>query len=240
MKLIPIKTRTFTPPQDNLYVILDESLHGVEERDIVLVTSKVVSIHEGRCVHMDSSEKSELVIQEADYLYSPEGRAHPITIVHHALILSAGIDESNGYGYHILLPEKPYESAREIHTYLQNRFKLRDVGVIVTDSHSLPFRYGAMSVSIGHYGFNPVESHIGKPDLFGRVMQYSKTNLVDALAASATLVSGECAEAQPVVIARDVPNIIFTMEDTQKELCVPLEEDIYRALFRDFRKSDTL
>jgi dihydrofolate synthase / folylpolyglutamate synthase len=238
MFLTPIKTRIFNPPKDDLYQILDEYLTDVRERDLVAVTSKVVAIHEGRCIPMDTIDKPTLIRREAEYLLDTEYRPHPLTVKYHALISSAGIDESNGDGYYVLLPTDPYRHAREIHRYLKNRFGLNSVGVIITDSHSLPFRYGAMSVSIGSWGFKPVESHIGKPDLFGRPMKYSSTNIVDSLSAACALVSGECDEAQPIVVLRDVPNIVYTEEDVRDELLIPREEDIYKVLYKDFKKPD--
>ncbi len=236
MNIFPVKTRVFTPPKDDLYAVLDEYLHDVQKNDIVAVTSKVVAIHEGRCVSMDTIDKPSLIREEAEYLLDTEYRPYPLTVKYHALISGAGIDESNGAGYYVLLPTDPYGHARTIHTYLKKRFNLSNVGVIITDSHSLPFRYGAMSVSIGCWGFRPVESHIGKPDLFGRTMKYSSTNLVDSLSAACALVSGECDEAQPIVVLRDVPNIVYTEEDVRDELLIPREEDIYRILYKDFKK----
>ena len=236
MHYIPIKTRTFIPPQDNLFAVLDESLTDVQESDVIVVTSKVVSIHEGRCVPMEGTDKSELVRQEAEYIFNPEDRVHPLTITHHALISAAGIDESNSSGYYTLLPEKPFESAQEIYQYLKKRFNREHLGVIITDSHSLPFRYGAMSVSIGYWGFVPVESHVGRADLFGRLMKFSSTNIVDSISAGCALVTGECDESQPVVIVRNVPNVIFTDVDVREKLLIPFEEDIYKSLFKDFKK----
>jgi len=48
MQWIPIKTRTLFPPQDDLFAVFDESLVDVQEGDIVLVTSKVLAIYQGR------------------------------------------------------------------------------------------------------------------------------------------------------------------------------------------------
>lgn len=224
------------PPKDDLFAVLDESLTDVQEEDIVVVTSKVVSIHRGRSVFIEGSDKSELVRREAKYIFSPIDRVHPLTIIHNALISSAGIDESNSAGYYTLLPENPFDDAKEIYEYLKKRFKRTSIGVIITDSHSLPFRYGAMSVSIGYWGFHPVERHIGRVDLFGRVLKFSSTNIVDSISAGCTLVTGECDESQPVVIVRNVPNVTFTELDTREKLLIPFEEDIYKSLFRDFQK----
>lgn len=237
MQYIPVKTDILHPPKDDLWKLFDTFLPLVHEKDIVIVTSKIVSIGEGRCVLIGSEEKGKMVEKEAEYTLVVEGR-HPLTIVHHALISGAGIDESNGDGYYTLLPEDPYRSAKEVWNYLRERFGLEEVGVIITDSHSLPLRYGAMSVSIGFFGFLPVERHVGKPDLFGKLMKYSSTNLADALSAGATLVSGECDECQPIVIARGVPSVRFTDIDTKDAFLVSIEEDIYQPLLKEFTKSD--
>jgi F420-0:gamma-glutamyl ligase len=238
MELIPIKTRILHPPKDNLFEVLDTSLIDLHEGDVVCITSKVVAIHEGRCVLIEGTDKIALVEKEATHLYYPDGKKKPLTITHNALISAAGIDESNGEGYYILLPQDAFVSARLIHTYLVEHHKLNTLGVVITDSHSLPFRYGAMSVAVGCWGFAPIESHIGRPDLFGRTMEYSKTNIPDSIAAATTLVTGECDEAQPITIVRNIPNLIFTDVDPQPEFFVRPEDDIYRDLYKNFRKTD--
>jgi coenzyme F420-0:L-glutamate ligase/coenzyme F420-1:gamma-L-glutamate ligase len=91
-----------------------------------------------------------------------------------------------------------------------------------------------MSIAIGCWGFVPIESHIGRPDLFGRTMEYSKTNIPDSIAAATTLVTGECDEAQPITIVRNIPNLVFTDADPRPEFFVRPEDDIYRDLYRDF------
>lgn len=236
MELISLKTRTLRPPQDNLLNILDEILTDLREGDVVSITSKVVAIHEGRCVLINGTDKEALVTREADALYYPDQNRKPLTIVCQALISAAGIDESNGEGYYILLPQDAFKSAEEIHSHLRKRHEINDLGVIITDSHSLPFRYGAMSVAIGCWGFEPIESHIGRTDLFGRIIQYSKTNIPDSIAAATTLVTGECDESRPITIVRNVPNLVFTDTDPRPEFFVRPEDDIYRDLYRDFKE----
>lgn len=235
MELIPIKTRILHPPKDNLFEVFDAVLTDLCDGDVVAVTSKVVAIHEGRCAHFKGTNKEALVEREADALYYPEGKKKPLTIAHNALISAAGIDESNGEGYYILLPEDVFASAKTIHAYLVKRHRLNTLGVVITDSHSLPFRYGAMSVAIGCWGFAPIESHIGRPDLFGRTMQYSKTNIPDSIAAATTLITGECDESQPITIVRNIPNLVFTDTDPRPEFFVQREDDIYRDLYKDFQ-----
>ena len=208
MELIPIRTRVLHPPKDNLIDVLNSSLIDVTNGDVVIITSKVVAIHEGRCVPIRGTDKEKLILKEAESVLYPSWRKIPITITNNAVISSSGIDESNGEGHYILLPKDSFESARILRKHLMERHHVSTLGVVITDSHSLPFRYGAMSIAIGCWGFEPVLSHIGRTDLFGRVMQYSKTNLPDSIAAAATLVTGECDESQPIAIARGIPNLV--------------------------------
>lgn len=236
MELIPIQTRTLHPPQDDLFEVFDTTLTNLREGDVVCVTSKVVAIHEGRCVPMAGTDKAALVKEEAAHFLHIPGKKKPLTIVHHALISSAGIDESNGEGYYILLPQDAFRSAQKIRAHLCERHGLNHLGVVITDSHSLPFRYGALSVAVGCWGFAPIENHVGRPDLFGRIMEYSKTNIPDSIAAATTLVTGECDESLPITIVRGIPHLIFTEKDPRPELFVRPEDDMYSELYRTFQR----
>jgi dihydrofolate synthase / folylpolyglutamate synthase len=234
MQYIPIKTRIFQPPQDDLFAVLGESLVDVREGDVVAVSSKVVSIHEGSCVRVGGVDKKMLVEREAELSIPRSYWSSPLTVKHNAFIGTAGIDESNADGHYILLPQNPFVSAKNIHEYLAKRFQINNIGVIISDSHSSPLRRGAMGVAIGWWGFTPIINHVGKPDLFGREFRIEVSNIADAIAAGAGLVMGETDECQPIVVVRGVPNVTFTDVDTKDELFVKFEDDTFRVLYEDF------
>ncbi len=234
MQFIPIKTRIMQPPQDDLFAVLDESLHDVHEGDVVVVSSKVVAISEGNCVPLDGVDKRELMEEEAELLIPRSYWGTPLTVKYNAFIGTSGIDESNANGHYILLPKDPFKSAKEIQAYLQKRFSIKNVGVIISDSHSVPMRRGALGVSIGYAGIAPTVDYVGKPDLFGREMKIEVGNTVDALAAGAGVVMGETDECQPVVIIRGVPNLTFTDDPMKDYFMVPFREDTFRVLYEDF------
>lgn len=234
MEFIPVKTRVLQPPKDDLFAVLDESLTDVQEGDVLLISSKVVAIGEGRCVSMDDADKQVLVKQEATVSIPRKYWGTPLTIAHHAFIGTAGIDESNADGHYVLLPKDPFQSAKDIYTYCKARFELKKLGIVITDSHSVPMRYGAIGVAIGFWGFRPLKSHVGEADLFGREMRIEKSNLADSLAAGASMVMGEVAEQQPVVIARDVPSLEFCEGNQKDTLFVPFAEDTFRVLYERF------
>ena len=232
MELIPIKTRIFQPPKDDMYTLFDAYLTDLEEGDIVLVTSKIVAIHQGRCVLPGTVNKKDLIMKESDYYSDNLDSPYPLTIKYNTFVASGGIDDSNAKGHLILLPENPFEEAQKIREYLKKENSLQDLGVIITDSNSLPFRYGTVSVTIGYCGFEPVNFYTGKKDLFGRLLKFSRTNITDSIAAGASAVSGEGDESIPIVIARNVPNVVFTEECNKEDFFIPLEDDLYYPLLK--------
>ncbi len=238
MEFIPVKTRVLKPPQDDLYAVLDEALPPLQNGDVILISSKVAAIHQGRCLKIADTNKRELIEASADFIIHREYANSPLTVAEHAFLGAAGIDESNGDGHYILLPENSFALAEEVYHYLQSQFGLTELGVIITDSHSAPFRYGATGIALAWWGINPMEDHRGRSDLFGREIQYERSNLVDGLAAGAVVVSGEVDECIPVVIARGVPRLTFTTENTKDQLLVRYEEDYFRVFFEKFLPKD--
>ena len=240
MKIIPIKTKAMLPPKDSIYPMLDEYLPPLQEGDVLLITSKIISIHQGRCVKIsDIKDKDELIKEEADeYIDRIEcpGGYVVLTIKGHTLAASAGIDESNANGYYVLWPKDSNDIAKEIRNYLQKKFSIKKLAVIITDSRSMPLRYGAIGVAVGAFGFNPIKDYRHTNDIFGRELKMSRTNIADSLASAAVLLMGEGNEQTPMALARDLDFIEFTDDDLFSELFMPFEEDIYYPLLKKFHE----
>jgi F420-0:gamma-glutamyl ligase len=102
----------------------------LRERDIFIVTSKVVAIHQGRCVSVGAvKDKNDLVKKEADRVvsrYEFMGHNIGLTIKSGTLIAFAGIDESNANGYYILWPDDPSGFAKSMCRYLKKKFSLKN------------------------------------------------------------------------------------------------------------------
>ncbi|PJE75508.1 putative folate metabolism gamma-glutamate ligase [Candidatus Uhrbacteria bacterium CG10_big_fil_rev_8_21_14_0_10_48_11] len=242
MEIRTIRTRAFEPPRDDVYRLIDESVSELKDGDILCVSSKIVAIHQGRCIKItDSVNKDELITKEAER-YIPRSRVpHALAVLaikEHTLIASAGIDESNGHGYYILWPEQPYAFARELRARLKEKWNLNNLGVVLTDSHTIPLRYGVVGISIGFAGLHPVKSYVGTADIFGRPFHMSRTNVVDAIAAIAVLHMGEGNEQTPLAVLRDVPHVTFSEQNEEAALLVPPEDDIYRPLLDCFSESN--
>ncbi|MCL4366511.1 coenzyme F420-0:L-glutamate ligase, partial [Patescibacteria group bacterium] len=170
MKINAIKTRKFLPPKDDLWDLLS-GVKFLKEDSVVAVTSKVVAVGEGRCIPLNEITKDALAIQEADrYIpreLSPGGHILH-TIKNNMLIASAGIDESNGAGFYILWPKNPELSARAIWEFLKKKFKIKNLGVIITDSRLVPLRRGVVGIAIGYFGFKPFKDYRQTKDIFGK------------------------------------------------------------------------
>ena len=219
MDFIPIKTRKFTPPQDqgNLYKLLNQYLPKLKEKDVVVITSKIVAIHQGRFVPAKSmSQKLQLIKQEADGIIP--GHLHGLTLKGTVLTPYAGIDRTNSNGFYTLWPKNPALAAKKIWVYLKQKNNLKSFGAIIIDSFCLPLRWGHLGISIGFYGFHPNRSFNGNQDIFGHKIKYANSNYVDALAGLSGVLMGESGEQTPLLVIRGFAKLKFTDKNTLAEL----------------------
>lgn len=229
--LSAIKTKRVEPNTD-LLAFLDQFIDKLEERSVLVVTSKIVSLCEGRIVPK-TFDKRELIRQEAEKYLEKENSI--FTIKHGLLIPASGIDESNIEDGYLLYPEDPMKSAILIWEHLKNKFGLKEFGVVITDSRSQPLRRGTSGVSIGWCGVQSLDNCIGRPDLYGKPLKITMRNVVDGIAAAAVLVMGEADEQTPLVKITNINGIKFLNHPpTQEELdtfFLKTEEDIYAKIF---------
>lgn len=233
MIITPIKTDAIRVGMYTLEKFIDSFVPKLHEHDIVVVTSKVIAICEGAVVKIGEMSRDELVESQADYFIPAQTNPYGfhITIKKNTLIASAGIDQSNGDGNYILWPTDPQKSANVIREYLCSKFNVKEVGVLVTDSHILPFRWGTVGTAIAHSGFEALNSYIGKPDIFGRNLKVTNSNISEGLAASAVVVMGEGDEQTPIAIIKDAIFVRFQDRNPSPEeiakLTISKEEDIF-------------
>lgn len=240
MKVKAIKTRVFLPPKDDLYSFLKESLSRIKikEQSIIVITSKIVAIGEGQCVKITkTSNKPALIKQQADFYIDKNkvhGKISTLTIKDNILISSSGIDESNGNGYYVLWPKKPFASAKKIYAFIKKEYKLKNFGIIISDSHKIPLRSGIMGIGLAYHGFYPLRDYRGKKDIFGREIKFSQTNIVDSLATAAVFDMGEGAEHMPLAIIENARDIRFTNMDFSKKdlLKTSIKEDRYNFFLK--------
>lgn len=231
MIVTPIKAELVEAGKQTLEQLLDKSIDSVADGSVLAVTSKVVSLCENRLVKAGEHQKVALVKEEADY-YLPKTISkydYMFTIAHKTLIANSGIDESNTGGGFLLWPKNPQRSANQIREYLQKRFGLEKVGVIITDSSVYPMRWGTVVIPIAHSGFLAKTDYRGRPDLFDRPFKVSTSSIAGGLAAAAGVVMGEGTEQTPFALITDLAFVKFQSRNPTK----PELEEFYISHLKD-------
>lgn len=231
MQVKPIKTRIFKECE-NLADFIYAHIPKLKENSVLVVTSKIVALAEGRTVVVENEHTREKTIKaESDFAIRTPYTW--LTLKDGLLMSSAGIDESNAEGNKIiLLPKDSYKTASMLRTKLMEHYKVRNLGIIIPDSRVFPLRQGAVGVAMGYAGIKGIRDYRGEKDLFGRVFKISRANVPDALATSAVLVMGEGAERCPIAIIEGAP-VTFTKRVRRSEVSIEPENDMYRPFFEN-------
>lgn len=224
---------------DDLHQIIAASLPTLPERSVLVVASKVFSTCENRFVPRlseDKTEKHHLVKTEAELYTEPHSSKYNLmlTVKRNWMFVNAGIDESNADGQYILWPEDPQRSVNDLWRFLKLQYEVKEVGVTMSDSASIPLNWGVVGHAIAYCGFNPLRSYIGQPDLFGRPMQMEQVSVMQAVTAAACLEMGEGNERTPLGLVTEIKDIEFQdHEPTTAELQalkINLEDDVFAPI----------
>ena len=171
MQIRAIKTRIFRENEALLPFIL-RYIKKIPENSIVVITSKIVALAEGRTVSVDlklSRDAMREKIIKAESQFMIRTKYTWLTIKDGMVMSSAGVDESNADGKIILLPKNSFKSAELIRKELCKKFKVKNLGILITDSRLLPLRAGVVGVALGYAGFKGVRDYRGTADIFGRI-----------------------------------------------------------------------
>ncbi|OGM91916.1 hypothetical protein A2755_00955 [Candidatus Wolfebacteria bacterium RIFCSPHIGHO2_01_FULL_48_22] len=227
MQIIGIKTPIFKEKQ-SLLPFLIRHLPPLQEGDILAITSKIVSLSQGRAV----SPKQKVALIKKDSKKIIETPWAQLVLTEDGWCINAGADESNANKKTILMPRNPFQVAKHIRMQLKKKFGLKKIGILITDTKSIPLRKGTMGRSVAYAGFEPLINYIGKKDLFGRKSRLTQSNVADALAASSVLVMGEGDEQTPLAVIRNA-SVRFTNKKNLARLPFSPKKDIYARVYRD-------
>ncbi|WP_143219642.1 coenzyme F420-0:L-glutamate ligase [Actinomadura sp. CNU-125] len=213
---------------DDVAALVPASL--IEDGDVLVVTSKIVSKAEGRVLVADDREKAI----DAETVRVVARRAHArgetrIVETRQGLVLAAaGVDASNtAPGTVLLLPEDPDASARALRAGVRAHTG-KDVAVIVSDTLGRPWRNGLTDAAIGIAGLSPLDDLRGRDDEHGNRLEATITAVADEVAAAAELVKGKLAGV-PIAVVRGLGDLV-TPDDGPgaRALVRPPEEDMFR------------
>ncbi|NQX89123.1 MAG: coenzyme F420-0:L-glutamate ligase [Halioglobus sp.] len=229
LEIIPIERFPEVEPGDDLVALIEATLvdnkFDLLPGDVLVLAQKIVSKAEDRYVCLsqvtvtpaaavlaEQSEKDarlvQLILNESREVL----RVRPgVIIVEHRngyVHANAGIDRSNirqsaDNPRVLLLPLDPDASARALRGGLAARGFVAPP-VIINDSMGRAWRNGTLGLAIGTAGLAPLRNQVGDHDLFGNELEVTEPAVADELAAAASLVMGQAAEACPLVIARGV------------------------------------
>jgi coenzyme F420-0:L-glutamate ligase/coenzyme F420-1:gamma-L-glutamate ligase len=227
--------------------ILDSPV-GLEARDIVVITHKIVSKAEGQIVNLRTIDPSVLAARFAAQWDKDPRRievvlrqARRIVRMDHGLIIAetshgfvcanAGVDASNASPETVvLLPEDPDASAARLRESLAQRFgfPLPDApAVVISDSFGRPWRHGIVNVAVGVAGMSPLVDYRGEIDPAGYELSASILAVADEVAAAAELVMHKLA-GRPVAIVRGYESPLEAASGSARELVIAPERDLFR------------
>lgn len=230
MRVRAVKTRVFKEGED-VTAFICAHIPKLKERSVLVVTSKIVALAESRT--SPKSQKSRLIREESTWALPT--KYGTLTLKDGVLMWNAGIDTSNAAGKIILLPKDSFVAAHAIWKTLRTKYKVKKLGVILSDSRIMPLRAGVVGIALGYAGFKGVKDYRGKKDIFGDTYRVTRTDVADSLATAGVLLMGEGSERQPLAVIEDAP-VVFAEKVSKKEIIVSLEEDMHRPLFRSLPK----
>jgi coenzyme F420-0:L-glutamate ligase / coenzyme F420-1:gamma-L-glutamate ligase len=200
-----------------------ERAGGLREKDVLVVSQKVVSKAEGRLER--TSDHLAVILREARAVRRRRGDLVIAETEHGFVCASAGVDRSNtpGDDWVVLLPRDPDASAAAIRDALGARFGVTPA-VVVTDSFGRAWRQGTTDVAVGVAGMQPLLDLRGQADTRGRPLEATLIAVADELAGAAELVMGK-ARAVPAALIRgyEAP----PGEGSARDLVMPPERDLF-------------
>jgi coenzyme F420-0:L-glutamate ligase/coenzyme F420-1:gamma-L-glutamate ligase len=182
----------------------------LQDGDVVVVTSKVVSKAEGRVV--PGTDREAALPGETLRVVARRG-ATTIVRTHHGLTMAAaGIDASNVVkGSVVLLPVDPDASARRLRAALQERTGRR-LGVVVTDTAGRAWREGQTDIAIGAAGIRVLESFEGRLDAHGNELAVTAPAVADEIAGLSELAQGKLG-GRPFAVVSGRPDLVLPRDD---------------------------
>jgi coenzyme F420-0:L-glutamate ligase/coenzyme F420-1:gamma-L-glutamate ligase len=216
-------------PGDDLAGLIVEAVTAdgwtLKDKDIIVVTHKVVSKQEGRIAEIpDEATYKALVESEAVRIVRRRGDLVIAQTRHGFICANAAVDRSNvARGFAVLLPVDPDRSAHRLRTLIERATGVT-VGVIITDTFGRPWRRGLVDVAIGVSGVPAIVDLRGTTDAHGNELNVTEVAVVDEIAAAADLVMGKATQI-PVAVVRGLD---LEGSGRATDLVRPADEDLFR------------
>ncbi|MEP7178484.1 MAG: coenzyme F420-0:L-glutamate ligase, partial [Pseudonocardiales bacterium] len=175
---------------DDLAALIAEHAPPLQDGDVLIVTSKVVSKTEGRMVILDTADpdareaaRQQAIEVETVRVVAARDDLRIVETRHGLVLAAAGVDASNVSRNELaLLPLDPDFSAHLLREGIRDRLGV-EVGVVISDSMGRPWRAGITDAAIGVAGLTALSDPRGRTDAYGNVLEVTQVAVADELAA---------------------------------------------------------
>jgi coenzyme F420-0:L-glutamate ligase len=236
LEVVPVAGIGECRPGDDLAAVLAEHAQ-LQDGDVVVVTSKVISKIEGRLIVLESNDpdvregarQAAIDDETVRVVARGPGELRIVQTRHGHVMAAAGVDASNVARNELaLLPVDPDASAELLRDGLRERLGV-EVAVIITDTMGRPWRNGLTDVAIGVAGIRAVTDPRGDVDVYGNVLGVTRIAVADEIAAAADLVKGKLSGI-PVAVVRGLAPDGKLPDDGNgsRELLRGAAEDLFR------------
>lgn len=214
------------PGDDLVRLIAAAAGSTLQDGDILVVTSKIVSKAEGRVLR--ASDREAAIDAETVRVVATRGQTRIVQNRLGIVSAAAGVDASNTPpGTVLLLPVDPDASARALAAGLRLALGV-EVGVLVSDTLGRAWREGQTDHAIGAGGVRVFEDLRGGTDAEGRPLVVTMPCVADELCAAADLVKGKTAR-MPVAVVRGRADLVGGLDLPGASTIVrPLDRDMFR------------
>ncbi|WP_310794882.1 coenzyme F420-0:L-glutamate ligase [Cnuibacter physcomitrellae] len=234
IRVIPVPGIPEVDEGGDLAVLIGAALASsgitLEDGDVLVVTSKIVSKAEGRRVAAADREDAitaETVRVVATRPY-PGGVTRIVENRQGIVQAAAGVDASNTPdGTVLLLPVDPDASARALAASLRASTGAR-IGVVITDTLGRAWREGQIDLAIGAAGVRVFDDLHGSRDTFGRELLVTKTVLADELASAGDLVKGKTTGVPVAVVRGFDRGVVDDLDTPARAISRTGERDMFR------------
>ncbi|MEJ3405811.1 coenzyme F420-0:L-glutamate ligase [Rathayibacter sp. YIM 133350] len=203
----------------------------LEDGDILVVTSKIVSKAEGRIVAATDREQAitDETVRVVAHRVTPNGVTRIVENRLGIIAAAAGVDASNTPdGTVLLLPIDPDGSARALCVGLRE-LTGASVGVIISDTLGRAWRQGQTDVAIGAAGVHVFDDLRGTLDNAGKPLAVTMPCVADELASAGDLVKGKTS-GNPVAVVRGLGRLVGDLDlPGAASIVRPAEQDMFRT-----------
>ncbi|MDT4913961.1 MAG: coenzyme F420-0:L-glutamate ligase / coenzyme F420:gamma-L-glutamate ligase [Pseudonocardiales bacterium] len=235
IEILPVLGIGELRPGDDLATVIAEHT-TLQDGDVLVVTSKIVSKVEGRLIMLDSADPDEREVArqaaidaETVRVVARRGELRIVETRHGLVLAAAGVDASNVARDELaLLPIDPDASALVLRDALRELLGV-EVGVIISDTMGRAWREGLTDAAIGVAGLTAVVDPRGQVDAYGNTLDVTRVAVADEIAAAADLVKGKLVGI-PVAVVRGLAPDGKLPDDGNgsRELIRGAAEDLFR------------